>query len=116
MENKKLFCRISFVGTSYCGYQVQKVGVTIQQKLNEATQAVFGTPCDIIGCSRTDSGVHANMFCITVANKGTGALKTSIPVERIPLALNAHLPRDIAVIDATWVSTEFHPRYDVKYK
>jgi tRNA pseudouridine38-40 synthase len=90
--------------------------VTIQQKLNEATQAVFGTPCDIIGCSRTDSGVHANMFCITVANKGTGSLKTSIPVERIPLALNAHLPRDIAVIDATWVSTEFHPRYDVKYK
>jgi tRNA pseudouridine38-40 synthase len=116
MENIKLFCRISFVGTSYCGYQVQKVGVTIQQKLNEATQAVFGTPCDIIGCSRTDSGVHANMFCITVANKGTGSLKTSIPVERIPLALNAHLPRDIAVIDATWVSTEFHPRYDVKYK
>ena len=112
----KLLIKISYLGTAYCGYQVQPNGVSIQQKLNEATQAVFGTPCDIIGCSRTDSGVHANMFCITVANKGTGSLKTSIPVERIPLALNAHLPRDIAVIDATWVSTEFHPRYDVKYK
>ena len=116
MENQKLFCRLSFVGTAYCGYQVQKVGVTVQQKLNEAAQAVFGTPCDIIGCSRTDSGVHANMFCITVSNKGTDFLVTSIPIERIPLALNAHLPRDIAVWDAAWVSSAFHPRYDVTYK
>ena len=116
MDNKKLFCRLSFVGTAYCGYQVQKVGVTIQQKLNEAALAVFGTPCDIIGCSRTDSGVHANMFCITVANKGQSTLTTSIPLERIPLALNAHLPRDIAIIDAAWVDADFHPRYDVKYK
>ena len=116
MENSKLFCRLSFVGTAYCGYQVQKVGVTIQQKLNEAAQAVFGTPCDIIGCSRTDSGVHANMFCITVSNKGMDTLKTSIPLARIPLALNAHLPRDIAVWDASWVPAEFHPRYDVVFK
>ena len=116
VEERKLFCRIAFVGTAYCGYQVQKVGVTIQQKLNEATQAVFGTPCDIIGCSRTDSGVHANMFCITVANRGTCSLTTSIPMERIPLALNAHLPRDIAVLDVAWVPSTFHPRYDVVYK
>ncbi len=116
MENSKLFCRLSFVGTAYCGYQVQKVGTTIQQKLNEAAQAVFGTPCDIIGCSRTDSGVHANMFCITVSNKGSDSLHTSIPIGRIPLALNAHLPRDIAVMDAAWVPRDFHPRYDVAYK
>ncbi len=116
MENKKLFCRLSFVGTAYCGYQVQKIGATIQQKLNEAAQAVFGTPCDIIGCSRTDSGVHANMFCITVSNKGSTILNTKIPIERIPLALNAHLPRDIAVVNAAWVDGNFHPRYDVVYK
>ena len=116
MENSKLFCRLSFVGTAYCGYQVQKIGTTIQQKLNEAAQAVFGTPCDIIGCSRTDSGVHANMFCITISHKGQGTLRTNIPLARIPLALNAHLPRDIAVIDATRVPAEFHPRYDVVYK
>ena len=116
MENTKLFCRLAFIGTAYCGYQVQKIGVTVQQKLNEAAQAVFGTPCDIIGCSRTDSGVHANMFCITISHKGTGILRTSIPMKRIPLALNAHLPRDIAVIDATLVPTDFHPRYDVTYK
>ena len=116
MKNKKLFCRLSYIGTAYCGYQVQKVGVTVQQKLNEAAQAVFGTPCDIIGCSRTDSGVHANMFCITVAHKGLDVLNTSIPTERIPLALNAHLPRDIAITSAAWVPSDFHPRYHVAYK
>ncbi|MBQ7321203.1 MAG: tRNA pseudouridine(38-40) synthase TruA [Clostridia bacterium] len=116
MENQKLFCTLSFVGTAYCGYQVQKVGVTVQQKLNEAARAVFGTECDIIGCSRTDSGVHANMFCITVSERGQGYLKTSIPTERIPLALNAHLPRDIAILSASWVPKNFHPRYDVRHK
>lgn len=116
MEHQKLFCRLAFLGSAYCGYQVQKVGVTIQQKLNEAAHAVFGTPCDIIGCSRTDSGVHANMFCITIANRGSDSLATSIPTARIPLALNAHLPRDIAVYDAAWVPSTFHPRYDVVYK
>lgn len=116
MEQKKIFCRLAFVGTAYCGYQVQRVGITVQQKLNEAAQAVFGTPCDIIGCSRTDSGVHANMFCITVSHRGTDTLNTSIPIARIPLALNAHLPRDIAVYDAAWVPSSFHPRYDVVHK
>ena len=57
---------------------LQKKYAGDQQKLNEAAQAVFGTPCDIIGCSRTDSGVHANMFCITISHKGTGILRTSI--------------------------------------
>ena len=112
----KLLLKISYLGTSYCGYQVQTNGVTIQQKMNEATEAVFGFPCDIVGCSRTDSGVHANEFCLTVAEKGKNRIDFSIPLEKIPTALNCRLPVDIAVRNATLVSDEFHPRYDVKYK
>ena len=104
------------MGTNYCGYQVQPNAVSVQQKLNEATAAVFGFDCDIVGCSRTDSGVHANEFCATVAKKGTEALETNIPIERIPLALSAHLPDDIAVFDARWVPEQFHARYDVREK
>ena len=112
----KLLLKISYVGTAYCGYQVQPNGVSIQQRLNQAAEAVFGHPCDIVGCSRTDSGVHANEFCATVAKKGTDSLQTQIPSERIPLALTAYLPQDICVFDATWVSEHFHPRYDVAEK
>ncbi len=112
----KILLRISYLGTNYCGYQVQPNGVTVQQKLNEAAMTLFGYPCDVVGCSRTDSGVHANEFCATVAKKGTDTIETSIPIDRIPLAFSAHLPEDICVFDAMWVSEQFHPRYDVAEK
>ncbi len=113
---QKLLIKIGYLGTHYCGYQVQPNGVSIQQKLNEAARSVFGFDCDIVGCSRTDSGVHANMFCATVARKKENFLETAIPTERIPLALSAYLPEDICVFEAEWVSSEFHARYDVKEK
>lgn len=112
----KILIKISYLGTNYCGYQVQPNGVSIQQKLNEAANAVFGFDCDIVGCSRTDSGVHANEFCATLSEHGTAALQTAIPIERIPLALSAYLPADICVFDAKWVPDDFHARYDVKEK
>ena len=112
----KILLYISFLGTNYCGYQIQPNGITVQQKLNEATAALFGYDCDIVGCSRTDSGVHANCFCATVAKKGTNELITTIPAEKIPLAIANYLPDDIAVFKAETVSDDFHPRYDVKYK
>lgn len=112
----KVLLYISFLGTNYCGYQIQPNGVTVQQRLNEATAALFGYDCDIVGCSRTDSGVHANCFCAAVSGKGTNELITTIPVEKIPFAIANLLPDDIAVFKAEAVSGDFHPRYDVKYK
>ena len=112
----KLFLRLAFLGTAYNGYQVQGEQPTVQRELTRACAELFGVRCDIVGCSRTDSGVHANMFCVTVAERGTNELHTSIPVSRIAVALNAHLPDDIAVYDAALVDSNFHPRYDVQYK
>ena len=112
----KLLLKISYLGTAYCGYQVQTNGVTVQQRMNEATETVFGFPCDIVGCSRTDSGVHANEFCLTVAKKGKNSIDFSIPLEKIPTALNCRLPVDISVKEASLVPDDFHSRYDVKYK
>lgn len=112
----KVLLHLSFLGTNYCGYQIQPNGITVQQRLNEATYALFGYDCDIVGCSRTDSGVHANHFCATVAKKGTNEIFTTIPIDRIPLAISNYLPDDIAVFKAEAVSSDFHSRYDVKYK
>ena len=112
----KLFIELSYLGTDFCGYQVQPVGRTVQGELTKAAKALFGIDCDITGCSRTDAGVHANTFCATVTYKGTNNLETSLPPDRIPMALNAHLPEDISVKNAAFVSEDFHPRYDVKSK
>ena len=112
----KLFIKLSYRGTNYAGYQIQKNAPTIQQKLNQAAKEIFGFECDIAGCSRTDSGVHANEFCATISKKGCDYIETKINVRNLPLAMCAHLPEDISVKEACWVDEDFHPRYDVKYK
>ena len=112
----KIFLDISYLGTAYRGYQVQGDAPTVQKKLNEAAKALFGVECDVVGCSRTDSGVHANQFCVTVTEKGKDFLETKVPLEKIASALNFYLPCDIAVNDVKLVDNGFHPRYDVKSK
>lgn len=112
----KLFIRFCYRGTAYSGYQAQKNAPTVQQMMNKAAFEIFGRECDITGCSRTDSGVHANDFCATVTYKKNDFIETDIPLERIPIAFGAHLPSDISVKEASWVDSDFHPRYDVKYK
>lgn len=112
----KLFLKLCFLGTHYCGYQVQENAPTVQQVLGETAERVFGFPCDIVGCSRTDSGVHAEEFCVSVTKKGETGLETSIPTEKIPVAMNCFLPSDIAVLEASFAEEHFHARYDVKYK
>lgn len=112
----KILLQISFLGTRYAGYQVQKGHATVQGALCEAAEKVFGVKCDITGCSRTDSGVHANAFYATVSEHGKCGLETTIPTEKIPFAFVSALPEDISVISAERVGDSFHARYDVKYK
>lgn len=112
----KILLNLSYVGTAYCGYQVQKNGVSIQQRLNEAAKALFGFDCDIVGCSRTDRGVHASTFCATVSKKGESGIFSTIPENALPRAFNSYLPGDISVKSAKYVDDAFHPRYDVKHK
>lgn len=112
----KILLHISFLGTRYAGYQVQKGHATVQGALCEAAERVFGVKCDITGCSRTDSGVHANEFCATVSEHGKSGLETTIPEAKIPLAFVSALPEDISVTSAERVGDDFHARYDVEYK
>ena len=65
--------------------------------------------------AETDSGTHANMFCATIAKKGSGELRSRYP-RKNPVAFSRHLPADIAVFVARFVPDDFHARYDVVYK
>ena len=109
----KYLLDISFVGTQYAGYQIQKNAITIQKVLCDASRELFKIDCNITGCSRTDSGVHANSFmCTLEPNNG----ECNIPCSSLPFALNRILPSDISVKSCTTVDDDFHPRYGVKYK
>ncbi len=109
----KYLLTIAYDGRRYCGYQVQKNGVTVQEELCRAAEAVFGKPCPITGCSRTDSGVHAKDFKATLETEGDAP---RIPPEKVAVAMNCHLPEDISVLSSREVSEDFHPRYDVTEK
>lgn len=85
---------LSYDGSAYHGWQVQKTERTVGQTMEEAAARVVGHPVHMTGCGRTDAGVHARVY---VANFRTDA---RIPVDRIPYAINSQLPADIAVTAA----------------
>ena len=114
--SRKLLVYIAYDGAKFCGYQTQQNAYSVQQALCEGTRALFGHDCDVTGCSRTDSGVHARMFCATITEHGKPYLSTTIPVERIPRALNIRLPDALSVWHAQWVDPDFHARYGVSSK
>ena len=101
----RLLLTLRYEGTRYHGWQVQPNGITVQETLQAAVEKVTGCRSGITGCSRTDAGVHADMFCC--------AMDTPSPLrgERMAAALNANLPRDIAVYGCREVAGDFHPRY-----
>ncbi len=108
--NNKLKLTLSYDGTDFHGWQVQKGGdVTVQSTLQQAIFEVCGKMLPVTGCSRTDSGVHAYEFvCHTDM--------IDIPCEKLPLALNTHLPRTVAVTRAQEMPCDFHARYSCKGK
>ena len=101
---------LQYIGTNYHGWQVQPGVVTVQQCIQDAIERVTGVRSPLTGCSRTDAGVHAEMFCCTTTTS------SQIPCEKLVAALNAWLPCDIAVVDCCPVTEEFHPRYDARGK
>ena len=115
----KILLSISYDGHNYCGFQAQPNGVSVQAVLTEAFSRLLGFPCDITGCSRTDSGVHARQFCATVFPREKQRQNENwcpIPVGKIHRAANVLLPDDIAVRAAAAVPDDFHPRYNAAGK
>ena len=96
---------LCFDGTAYCGFQVQNNGVSVCETVQNALEAVLGTRPPVKGCSRTDAGVHALAFCLNFQ------ADCAVPLHKLPLALNAHLPRDVRVTQAVQVPEDFHARY-----
>ena len=107
----KYFAKIKYLGTDFHGFQVQPDKRTVQGELCTALELAFGVPCRVTGCSRTDAGVHANEFCITIENEGG-----TIPAEKLPVAVARFMPNDLALYYAEECEENFHPRYDVSSK
>ena len=107
---RNLLIKLSYDGAHYHGWQIQENAVTVQQVFQEALYKITGRQEDIKACSRTDTGVHAREFCVSV--------KTESPIapERLQAALNHYLPQDMAVCSCETVPLDFHARYSCRGK
>ncbi|MBH1940815.1 tRNA pseudouridine(38-40) synthase TruA [Mobilitalea sibirica] len=109
MYNYKLL--IQYDGGRYKGWQRLGNGEnTIQGKIEYVLSELIGEPTEIIGCSRTDAGVHA---LTQVANFKTSKEFSGNDIMKY---LNHYLPQDISVIEVATVSEDFHARYHAKEK
>ena len=63
---RNLLITISYDGSHYHGWQIQKNALTVQEVFQDSLFKIISEVPDIKGCSRTDSGVHANMYCISM--------------------------------------------------
>ncbi len=103
MKRVKLI--VAYDGTAYCGWQIQKNGITIEEVLNQHLSELLGEDIQVIGASRTDAGVHA------LGNVAVFDTETKIPGEKISFALNQRLPEDVRIQGSEEVEADFHPRY-----
>lgn len=99
---RNIALRLRYDGSRYHGWQVQKNDITVAETLEEALSKVCGHAVRVVGCGRTDAGVHALRYC---ANFKTDC---RIPTDRIALAVNSRLPGDIAVCDAVEAEEDFN--------
>ena len=100
MRNIAVF--LKYLGTAYHGWQMQKDLPTVQETMEKAIGMLTGEKVHVTGCGRTDAGVHAKCY---VANFKTDS---TIPAERLPYALNTHLPVDVVVTKAFDVHENFN--------
>jgi tRNA pseudouridine38-40 synthase len=104
---------IAFDGTAYEGWQVQKIGTGVQEKLEGALAKLFPSHPRVHSSSRTDAGVHALGM---VAHFEVPRSEYRMTARKLALAINAWLPEDIRVLSALRASADFHARFGASGK
>src|ERR1041385_257542 len=100
---------IAYQGTRYQGWQVQKTGTGVQEKIEGALEKLYPSHPRLHSSSRTDTGVHALGM---VAHFEVPSVESKMTPAKLALALNAWLPPDIRIISAARVAGSFHARFN----
>ena len=102
----RYFIHLSYNGTNYCGYQTQPDLPTVQLTLEQALSTLLRQPIAIVGCGRTDTGVHASDYYAHFDSANP------IDTAQLTFKLNSFLPDDIAIFDIFRVRDNAHARFD----
>lgn len=102
----KTYCFVvQYDGTDYAGFQVQPQERTIQGELEAALSKLGPNTIRISGAGRTDAGVHSEGQTVSFKDD-----QLTVPIERLPHALNSLLPPDIRVVASKLMGPDFHAR------
>jgi tRNA pseudouridine38-40 synthase len=101
---------LAFVGTGLCGWQAQTRGTTVQGLADNALRAIGHSGPRVVGCSRTDSGVHARLFSAHVDT----ALRR--PLTAVLNGLNANLPPVVRIYRVSTAPQDYHARFSCVLK
>ena len=107
----RVFIELAYDGTNYHGWQRQPVAITVQQVVEEALERLCGAKCAIVGCGRTDAGVHASYF-VAHAVLPDSSGKRFESLDQLAFKLNGVLDFDIAIFSIKEVSEKAHARFD----
>ena len=104
----RYFIKLAYNGTHYHGWQIQENAPTIQALFNQALKHLIGEEVNVIGCGRTDTGVHAREFYAHFDLQHS----ISINLQELLRKLNAYLPAAIRVYDLFQVEPDMHSRFN----
>jgi len=107
MQTTRYFIYISFKGSDYHGWQMQPNAVTVQGVVENALSTILGKKTAITGAGRTDSGVHARIFCAHFNSESPHLSENMSLIYR----LNSYLPKDISVLRLSRVYPDAHARF-----
>ena len=102
----RYFIHLAYNGANYCGWQTQPDLPTVQFTLEQALGTLLRQPIAIVGCGRTDTGVHASDFYAHFT------IEQPIDCTQLTFKLNSFLPEDIAIYDIFPVKDNAHARFD----
>ncbi len=110
LKNQKIKAVVAYDGTDFFGWQKQPEAVSVSSTLEESFHKVFGYQINLIGASRTDSGVHA-LEQVAMFN-----LAIDLDLNIIKSAWNNMLPKSVLVRDLQAVPDGFHACFNVEQK
>lgn len=110
-DGRRVALTVEFDGTDFRGWQSQPTGErTVQDTLEAALARLPGPHGRVHAAGRTDAGVHALAMTAHVDTR------SALPPEKLRLALDAHLPRDVAVLAVEDVPTSFEAQFGATYR
>lgn len=105
----RCFAHIKYNGHNYAGWQRQPNAPSVQEAVEVALSTFYREPISVVGCGRTDSGVHASFYVLHFE-------MSHLPDMMALKGLNAILPEDISIFKIYEVADTMHARYSCSYR